>query len=61
MVKRFECLECGKIVTADVAPECCGQKMEEMLEVCREAPSAEQERPFNSDEPCDDGSSGKRV
>lgn len=34
-------------------------KKEDDMEVCREAPSAEHARPFNADEPCDDGRSGK--
>jgi len=31
------------------------------MEVCTTAPSAEHARPFNLDEPCDEGLHGKRV
>ena len=59
---QYHCKECEKTIIIDSnneVPECCGKEMY-LMDVCREAPSAEHYRPYNSDDPCDDASSGER-
>jgi hypothetical protein len=59
MSKVYECDGCGKQITVEdgaEAPECCGEPMP----VCTMASVAEHARPFNDDEPCDDGRAGFR-
>ncbi len=59
---QYTCKSCGKTAMAPEgqAPTCCGLPMEPM-NVCTTADTAEHARPFNEDEPCDDGRAGKRV
>ncbi len=59
---KYICKQCGKEAMAPEGqpPECCGEPMEPM-DVCTLTETAEQDRPFNEDEPCDDGRAGKRI
>ncbi len=61
-VESYKCRTCGSTAEGNdgKAPVCCGEPME-LLDVCTEAPSAEHERPWNEDKPCDDGRAGKRI
>ena len=56
---EFQCRACGKRAKAAEPPECCGQKMDEIpLEACTQAFGAENSRPMDDDEPCDDSRGG---
>ncbi len=55
MEKTYECPNCGKRRNAEEAPECCGKTMKPLpLEACASAFSAENSRPMQDEEPCDD-------
>ena len=58
--KTYECKECGKkIKTSEEKPECCGKPMKQLsLEVCIQPAHAENARPMDDEEPCDDGRAG---
>jgi len=58
--KTYECKECRKkIKTSEETPECCGKPMKQLpLDVCIQSANAEQARPMEADEPCDDGRAG---
>ena len=60
--RNYKCKTCGSTAEGydNKAPVCCGEPMEP-LNVCTSAPSAEHERPWHDDEPCDDGRAGKRI
>lgn len=55
MKKAYRCKDCGKEVTQDSAkkaPDCCGDKMQEIaLEACRDAGP---EDSHTGEEPCED-------
>jgi hypothetical protein len=57
MKKAYRCKDCGKETIKDnpkKAPDCCGEKMEEIaLEACRDA-GPEASRADGMDEPCED-------
>ncbi len=60
----YKCVECGRTAECavnDNAPECHGKKMKtlEELEECTVSETAEHTRLDDSNEPCDDGRSGK--
>jgi len=55
MDKTYICVKCGKRKEAASAPDCCRRKMKPVqLDACTTAFSAEQSRPMQDDEPCDD-------
>jgi hypothetical protein len=58
--KNFECIDCGKkIKTSGKTPECCGKSMKQVpLDLCNQSANAEQARPMETEEPCDDGRAG---
>jgi hypothetical protein len=59
--KTYECENCGKRVKKSnkQEPECCGKPMKQLpLDVCLHASGAEDSRPMENEEPCDDGRSG---
>jgi hypothetical protein len=62
MNANYKCSQCGSTQTAPEgeAPVCCGEPME-LMNVCTTAEVAEHARPFNEDEPCDDGRAGSRI
>ena len=64
--RRYRCPECDKQVTVkegQPVPLCCGKPMEPMgpLPFCRVMPDPEQARNYEDDEPCDDGTSRKKL
>lgn len=61
--KTFVCEICLKEKTAlqdEKIPSCCGRPMAAKLDGCRKPFVAETARPDSADEPCDDGTGGKR-
>ena len=61
MIKKFKCKDCGKTVESkeENIPECCGKPMKQLpLNVCMQPAHAENSRPMESEEPCDDGRAG---
>jgi DNA polymerase III alpha subunit (gram-positive type) len=58
-VVKMVCRHCGKVEFLDdsVSNICCDEPMEK-IEACRDPLTAEQDRPFNEDGPCDDGRAG---
>jgi len=58
--KTYECEECRKkIKTSEETPECCGKPMKKLpLDVCVQPAHAENARPMEPEEPCDDGRAG---
>jgi len=59
----YVCRVCGKQVTAEAgkpAPVCCKNTMEP-LPYCTKVPNAEMDRPTDSDEPCQDGTTPKKY
>ncbi len=58
--KTYECEECRKkIITSKETPECCGKTMKQLpLDFCSQPAHAENARPMESEEPCDDGRAG---
>lgn len=61
-IQSFQCKTCGSTAEGyeNKPPVCCGEAMGPM-NVCTSAPSAEHERPWNEDEPCDESTSGTRI
>ena len=57
--KKYSCRECGKEDESRESPDCCGKKMEPVVNTCTQPPaSAEHARPMEDEEPCDDNRAG---
>jgi hypothetical protein len=63
--QTYKCKNCGEATDVDMAseetPECCEAPMEKMpdMDACTVSTTAEHARLDETDEPCDDGRSGK--
>jgi hypothetical protein len=61
MSKNYKCESCGKIVKVKegIVPKCCGKPMKQLpLNICIQPAHAENARPMDDEEPCDDGRAG---
>lgn len=62
MKNKYECLTCKRTATIDEnedIPKCCGKKMRKIpREICLQPDHAENARPMEIEEPCDDGRKG---
>ena len=61
--ETYKCSVCGRQTTIEAgkpAPRCCAKPMEP-LPYCTKVPNAEMERPTDTDEPCQDGTTPKKY
>ncbi len=57
----YKCKNCGKTVKVSDGkiPSCCDEPMEKIpLDICTQPAHAENARPMEPEEPCDDGRAG---
>jgi hypothetical protein len=60
--ETYKCEGCGKTVKASgkKTPECCGEAMQKVTSnICLQSDHAEDSRPMDDEEPCDDGRAGE--
>ena len=59
MNKKYKCEICGRTVSDNKVPECCGEPMKQLpLDICVQPAHAEHARPMDSEDACDDGRAG---
>jgi hypothetical protein len=61
MEEKYKCDICGKIIKKfdRKIPRCCGKKMIKMpLDICVQPPHAENSRPMEGEDACDEGRAG---